>query len=249
MSEPGNNSAQGIIFVVGIFGADGTAKDMENVKSTFEKLEFAVYALKDPTSNQIVELVEAAAQCNLSRYKFVAFYFAGHGGRDESGHAFVKGFEGANSQADTKNVLIEESIVVPFKSSLSRNVIRLFFFDCCQTQTSSGNFRSGSDTTPNITPQSSPNQVIAYATSVDQKSFGDRKKGGIWTYHLCQNLMTKQSLVNILAKTNDDVKKVRDTFQLPMTVSSVGEVSLNRGESYNHGSQLFSHNQVFSKKY
>ena len=232
MHEVENGSCQGIIFVIGVLGADGTVRDVENVTTTFKKLEFAVYSVTDPTSSEIIELIEAAAGCKYRLgYKFVAFYFAGHGGRDQSGNAFIKGMKVDNSDAEI--VLIEKYIVDPLKhiqSFSGYEIIRLFFFDCCQVaqSTATQNYRGDPDP-PSITPQSSPNQLIAYATSVGQRSFGDNKNGGVWTYHLCKNLMTKSSLVDVLAQTNDNVKKERSTFQSPMTVSSIGKISLNKG--------------------
>ena len=229
MNEVENSLATGIIYVFGIFGADGTAKDVDNVKATFKSLNFAVYRVRDPTSDQIVEFVEAAAKYNYRMaYKFVAFYFAGHGGRDEFGNAYIKGLEMPDFRAE--KVLIEEAIVDPMKQIRS-NITRIFFFDCCQTQSTSTRSSFHVDSYADFTaktPQPSPNQVIAYATSIGQKSFGDLKNGGIWTYHLCNNLMTELSLVNVLAKTYDDVKKERSNFQLPMTVASIGKVSLQK---------------------
>ena len=81
--EPAFQRAQGIIFIVGVYGADGTAKDIENVEATFKELNFAVYTERDPPSFQIACLTRAAATCQYPyRYKYIAFYFAGHGGRD-----------------------------------------------------------------------------------------------------------------------------------------------------------------------
>ena len=118
--EPKYNGAEGIIFIVGIFGADGTANDVENVSSTFKELNFAIYIEQNPTSGLIAGLMKAAAVCDYpARYKYIAFYFAGHGGRDKSGKLFVKGL-------NPEILYIEEYITEPLKG-LER-FTRLFFF-------------------------------------------------------------------------------------------------------------------------
>ena len=86
--------AKGIIFVVGIFGADGTAEDVENITSTFKELKFAVFSERDLTAEKIACLVAAAAECEFPyKYRYIAFYFAGHGGTDESGEPFIRGLQ------------------------------------------------------------------------------------------------------------------------------------------------------------
>ena len=212
--EPDYSRAIGIIFIVGIFGADGTAKDVENVTSTFKELNFTVYIERDPTSAQIAGLIKAAAECGYpSRYKYIAFYFAGHGGRDESGKLFVEGL-----QLDEKNpeiLHIEEYIIDPLKNL--NWFTRLFFFDCCQTIGNGASFRDGGGKQVQ-NPKPHPGMMVAYSTSEGQKSFGNRTDGGIWTYYLCKNIRESKKIEEVLSQTFSDVVKIRKQFQEPMTV-------------------------------
>ena len=220
MSEPEFNRAHGIIFIVGIFGADGTAKDVENVESTFRELQFAVYIERDPTSEEIAHLMAAAAKCTYPyRYRYVAFYFAGHGGRDESGKPYIKGLQAQESM--DKILHIEEYIINPLKEL---SLTRMFFFDCCQSQGTGNAYRDSNTIVKN--PKPHPGELIAYATSEGKKSFGDQNHGGIWTYHFCKNLMKSDSIVSVLAQTYDDVVKERNDFQEPMTICKVGTIVL-----------------------
>ena len=222
MSEPHFRGSQGIIFIVGIYGADGTAKDVENLESTFRELNFTTYTERDPTSAEIAVLIQAIAQCEYPyRYKYVAFYYAGHGGMDASGKLFIKPLQLDEARPEILN--IEEYVIEPMKSL---DLTRLFFFDCYQNQAKGTAYsaRSGGPITKKPKPHSST--LIAYATSEGQKSFGDRKNGGIWTYHLCRNLKKDLPLVTILAKTYEDVIKTREKFQEPLTISKIGALKL-----------------------
>ena len=208
--EPDYSQAVGIIFIVGIFGADGTAKDVENVTSTFKNLNFAVYTERDPTSAQTAALMKAAAECEYpSRYKYIAFYFAGHGGRDESGKLFI---EGLQLNPNNPEILhIEEFIIEPLKNL--NKFSRLFFFDCCQTTGNGAPFRNGGKQAQNPKPHSGI--LIAYSSSQGEKSFGDKRNGGIWTYYLCKNILKNEKIGEVLKKTFNDVRKKKH-FQKPM---------------------------------
>lgn len=178
---------------------------------------------QDPSSSDIIKLVSAATWCRYpANYKYFGFYFAGHGGRDTSGHAFIRGLEVESE--DDKIVYVEEDIFNPLKI-LNQEITRLFFFDCCQTINQYRDHDS-SQHRPHFTMlKQHPNQVVAYAASESQQASGD-ERGGIWTYHLCQNLKKNITIQNVLAKTYDDVKKERSNFQIPMTSYTIGEVTL-----------------------
>ena len=223
MSEPHFKRSQGIIFIVGIYGADGTAKDVENVENTFRELNFTTYTERDPTTAEIALLVKATAQCDYPyRYRYVAFYYAGHGGMDESGKLFVKPLQLHESKPEMLH--IEEYIIEPLNSL---QLTRLFFFDCCQTESKATTYYSARDSGLIMKkPKPHPGTLIAYATSEGQKSFGDRTDGGIWTYNLCKNLKKDLPLVTILAETYEDVVKTREEFQEPMTITKIGALKL-----------------------
>ena len=229
--EPAFQRAQGIIFIVGVYGADGTAKDVENVEATFKELNFAVFIERDPPSFQIACLLKAAAACQYPyRYKYIAFYFAGHGGRDEStGKLFIKGLQLDESNHEILH--ISEFIVQPLKEI--KRLKKLCLFDCCQTASSGKAYRNASMTAQDL--KTFPEMLIAYSASEGQKSFGDNTKGGIWTYHLCKNLKKKEPITKVLSMTSDDVTMLRKDFQEPVTVclDEFNDIILNSGTSCN----------------
>ena len=229
MREPDFKRAQGIIFVIGIFGADGTAKDVENIERTFKELNFCTYMERDPTAAEIIVLIKAAAKCQYrDGYQFVAFYFAGHGGSDEFGELFIIPQQAVDSKPGGDLLHIEKCIVEPLKCLNDQGITRLFLFDCCQVQgkathTMYSSRNIGQDVKR---PKLHPGELIAYATSHGQKSFGDQTNGGIWTYHLCKNLQKDLPLVTILAETYDEIVQKMKDFQEPMTVSKIGALKL-----------------------
>ena len=67
LQKPKFNTAKGlgIIFIVGIFGADDTAKDVKNVESTFQEFNFVVYVERNPLADEIYNYhTSAAVECN-----------------------------------------------------------------------------------------------------------------------------------------------------------------------------------------
>ena len=231
--EPKYNGAEGIIFIVGIFGADGTANDVENVSSTFKELNFAIYIEWDPTSGLIAGLMKAAAVCDYpARYKYIAFYFAGHGGRDKSDKLFVKGLQLDKSNPEILH--IEEYITEPLK--VLERFTRLFFFDCCQTTGNGTPFCDDGDAMKIQNPKPLPGMLLVYSTSEGQKSFGDKTNGRIWTYYLCKNLRQNLTIGEVLQKTFiTSVVRRRKHFQEPMTVGTdeVLNLILKRGITAN----------------
>ena len=212
--------AKGIAFIVGIYGADGTDEDVRNMSSTFEELNFAVFTERDPTRTQLACLVKAAAAVRYPiNYKFITFYFAGHGGINDSGSPYVIPMQLKGE--DGKVVRVEEDIVSAFDGT---KCTCLFFFDCCL---SSGTSLRGPG--PHNLPKkvkAPPGCLIAYATNIGYKSLGDKIRGGVWTHYLCKHLREPLSITTILSKTHDDVRKERKDFQPPMCSFSIGEVYL-----------------------
>ena len=212
---------RGIMFIVGMYGAPGTDVDVKIVQTTFEhtNINFAILPIQSPTSARLSALIAAASNYGYPfRYKFVAFYFCGHGGIDNNGNPFVQ-------TLSEGRVFIEPSIIEPLKSIKK---IRLFFFDCCLSQPSpTAGTRSvdtaRSDDTSNAPPIIKRNctqgEVIAYAVSKGQKAYGERDEGGEWTRRLCVNILKPDPIVTVLAKTNGEVNKANG--QTPLTVSNV----------------------------
>ena len=210
--------------MVGIFGADGTAEDVENITSTFKELKFAVFSERDLTAEKIACLVVAAAECKFPyKYRCIAFYFAGHGGTDESGEPFIRGLQ---TDASKKEILrIHDFIVTPWKGL---QLTRLFFFDCCQSAGSGTPFCRDSDVVKKK-PKPYPGEVVAFASNTGKKAFGSITSGGVWTHHLCKNLRKPQPITTVLAWTFEDVRKVQKDFQEPVSHAAIGDLVLCEG--------------------
>ena len=268
--------AKGIIFVVGIFGASGTAEDVENITSTFKELKFAVFSERDLTAEKIACLVAAAAECNFPyKYRYIAFYFAGHGGTDESGEPFIVGLQADFSKKEILH--INDFIVTPWKDL---RTVRLFFFDCCQFPGSGTAFHGDSDVIkrkpklfldndagdsgfikkkPKLfldidgdndvikekpkffldndgasgiikkKPRRYPGEVVAFASNKGKMAFGNVIRGGVWTYYLCKNLRKPEPITTVLSMTFDDVRKVQEDFQEPVSHATIGTLVLCEG--------------------
>ena len=81
--------------------------------------------------------MKAAAVCDYpAGYKYIAFYFAGHGGRDKSGKLFVKGLQLDKSNPEILH--IEEYITEPLKGL--RRFTRLFILTAVKPLVMAHNF-------------------------------------------------------------------------------------------------------------
>ena len=167
--------SRGIIFIIGVHGADGTAHDVENVESTFRHLNFAVFVVRNPTADEIACLMKAAGDLDYPfRYEYVAFYFAGHGGTDKYGKRFIIGLQKEDSSTKSEIIHIDDYIIEPLKPlHADRKLSRLFFFDCCQSESSDIVSFCGSRGKKS---KGHPGQLEAYATNIGQKSWGDKNK-------------------------------------------------------------------------
>ena len=216
---------QGIAFVIGIHGPAGTDVDIDNVCSTFNDLNFAVWRERDITCADLACLVKAAASHMYPSYKYVAFYFAGHGG-SVNGHPFIvpMKLKGDGSQ---QILFIEQNILSCFKKSRKRC---LFFFDCCLVAKST----EDSDESPQASKMfklTAPVKcLVAYATATGYKSQGDKVQGGLWTRTLCAKLKEPLSLSVILDETHDIITSTTDE-QPPHYESCLGSVNL-KGNIY-----------------
>ena len=214
-----NKKPQGIMFIVGMFGAPGTDVDVKKVQTTFEHpdINFAILPIQSPTSAQLSAMIAAASKYGypFCYKRYVAFYFSGHGGTDKDGkNPFVQ-------TLSEGRVFIEPSIVEPLKSI---EKIRLFFFDCCLSQPGACSVDTArSDDTSSAPPiikrSCTQGEVVAYAVSKGQKAYGEQDKGGEWTRRLCVNILIQDPIVTVLAKTNGEVNKANG--QTPLTVFNV----------------------------
>ena len=189
----------------GLDGPLGTEKDTTNMSTAFDDLGFAILKETDISQDQLLGLVHAAANFPYDtvqrrcEFEAIAFYFAGHGGSDA---ATNKPF----LQCGDQSIYIED-IVSPFypekTRSVPKNAKRLFFFDVCLS-------RVVPDTPPAAEKSTIPqldvvpprgNCLIAFATSLNSESAGDRRDGGYWARHLCKNIIKDMDIYRMLAET------------------------------------------------
>ena len=229
---------------MGNTSAAGVNLDVDRMKDTFEKLNFVVMVRYDPSFVDLVALLEVAATYAYPTgfFRFIAFYFAGHGGSDD-GHAFIY-----PSRSESSPLYVEEGIVEKFypeeKSSSLGNRARLFFFDSCLKDDTvkghgqgSAQFEEGDAMLP-----ARGNILVAYATSLTFSSRGGPKNGGYWTRHLYRNLVdldlslsavldiTWEQTVIATAKKN---KRNMYKTQGPHYISCIGLAYLKRKDCLN----------------
>ena len=165
--------SKGIAFVLGMTASvTGVNADVENVRKVFQdELRFAVFALPNPTSSEIVPLMEVAASYDYPvRSKHKYFYFAGHGGIDEHQRPFFKPLINSNNEV----FLIHENILARFKKIGPQHQF-VFFFDCCLSPKPSDN--SSSSLPKLLCP---PRCLVSYATHAGYKAYGDRARRNIY---------------------------------------------------------------------
>ena len=198
--------AQGIAFVIGMTVA-GTNKDVDNMYLTFQNdLKFAVLRENNLSRESLKCLIQAGAEYRYPlNYDYIAFYFAGHGGIDDSG-AFVV-------TSDNDHVNVQSEIIRPFEAANKGHKF-FFFFDCCL----SGNVRS---TNVEVT-----DGLAAFATSVGQEAVGDTIQGGLWTRYLSEKLKLDLPLTNVLSQTYEAIKgKDQSSYY---STNNIGEINLKR---------------------
>ena len=206
-------NAQGIVIIIGMFGAAGTTVDIDRVQTTFTDLNFAILPIHDPSSASVHHLLNAAGSFQYPQsYKFIAIYYAGHGGRDDSG-AFIVPFQ---SDETVNEILhIDKYVVEPLQHL---NLTRLFLFDCCQKTGTGMPYKSRRATERKEFPGE---EAIAFAASKGQSAVGDTKDGGLWTSILCDHLLEGKPLVSVLTETADKVALSRGEQQRPMIILSL----------------------------
>ena len=225
----GKSTANGIAIIIGISGPEGIELDIKNMSSTFEELNFAVFSRSDLTSFELVSLLNVASNFVYPlSYKFIVFYFAGHGGVD-NGQAYVLPLQ-LQETKDSEKVYIQQSIVSQFSSEQSPSLqyrFRILLFDCCLTSPSMRH--DPSIKSEKFSIEAHGGCLVAYATSRSYKSEGNMKRGGLWTHHLHQNLKLPLPISVILDRTHDAVKNesiASGRLQEPNYHSCIGEVYL-----------------------
>lgn len=240
-----NPYAQGIIFDIAILMTDlshhpgGGQTDEFNIMNTFhQKLNFTVCPLENPTPSRLACLLKAAAEFKKYPpcYKFIAFYYSGHGGIDDFGRKFIlpKEEKDDNSHAHHHVLYIEEDILYHFQfRSNNKDRKCLFFFDCCLDYQKGFPVCGTAPFSSGLNIPCPPKSLVAYATSFNHLSQGNDYDGGLWTKFLCQYLCNKSPLSKILEDTHHAVEKQSNkhdgsTYQSPIHICDpdVGEVCL-----------------------
>ena len=208
------SNATGIVFIIGMGDSAGTTKDGENIATTFELLKFAVFRMENSSREELSCLVKTAVSPNCFGVpcKNIAFYYAGHGGIDPYGNSFLLMNDG-----NAGKFFIDKNMIAHFdKNKLKKKKRCLFFFDCCL----SGKLEhQGNKKLPNVPIRC----LIAFATSMGLKSYGNCYTGGVWTGHLCSKLKEQLSVSDILDKTREDVGDEQPSVYL----TCAGAVFLN----------------------
>ena len=224
-------NAQGIIFVIGIFGLVGTDDIVERMSAIFhDDLNFAVYREKRVTSTVLACLVKAASEYieYPESYRFVAFYYAGYGGVDGSGYEYLLPMQSTGGN-DVDLLYIENNILSPFRSSIPHNCKVLFFFDCCLNSDSNEDDQL-TRMTKEFDLKAPSAGLVAYATSIGHKFSNDKIYVGLWTQYLSVRLTRASSLSSILGDAREDfVKCIRENeymFPKPRYGTDIGEVYL-----------------------
>ena len=224
--------AKGLAIVIGVSGPPGIHDDVQNISLTFKRdLGFAVWQHNDPLLEELACLLQVAAEFNYPiSYKFIVFYYAGHGGSDD-GHGYVIPAEDDQCDETNNKLFIDEGIVSPFRPKNAPNLAnryRLFFFDCCLSESR--------ERGPNIPKKKQQmklpahgNCLVAYSTFMTNEAAGDTDVGGIWTRYLYENLKLDLPITSILDITYNEVVEGTQkelSLQGPHYVSCIGTVYL-----------------------
>ena len=213
----------GFAIVVGMTAAGGAELDTTNMARAFSKHEnglgFAVLNITDLSRAKLRALIKSAANFPYKRkvpsLKVICFYFAGHGGGDtNTNQPFIEASDGTT--------LHVQEIVKQFypinTPNMPVDIKRLFFFDMCLgTNDDSGvTMRASGISTRNLPAidavPAQGNCLVAFATSFNYTSGGDKREGGFWTRFLHQNITKDQDIFEMLADTWEET--VRFTNKL-----------------------------------
>ena len=238
----------GFAIVVGMTAAGGAELDTTNMERAFSKHEnglgFAVLKEIDPSQAKLRALLKSAAKFpykeKVPSLKVICFYFAGHGGGDsETNQPFIVASDGI-----TLHVQEMVKKFYPIHTpNMPADIKRLFFFDMCLgTNDDSGvTMRASGISTRNLPAidavPAQGNCLVAFATSFNYTSGGDKKEGGFWTRFLHQNITRDQDIFEMLADTWEGTvgftnKLARDLgtpeIQGPSLTACMGHLNLSR---------------------
>ena len=202
----------GFAIVVGMTAAGGAELDTTNMERAFSKHEnglgFAVLKEIDLSREKLCALLKSAAKFlykeKVPSLKVICFYYAGHGGGDtKTNQPFIEAGDGTTLHVQD----IVEQFYPINTPNMPEDIKRLFFFDMCLgtigdpgATTRASGISTRNSPKANAVPAQG-NCLIAYATSFNYTSGGDKKEGGFWTRFLHQNITKDQDIFTMLADT------------------------------------------------
>ena len=239
---------KGLALIMGITTPDapaGVKNDIDNMAKTLESLDILIWRAENACLYGITAMLKVMSEYNFpSAYKFIIFYFSGHGGSVD-GHPFI--FTQDNEDDDNK-LFVKEGIIdhlLPRNTpKIDKSVHRIFLFDCClvdNTIKKHGQVTRQEDFS--IPPQG--NVLVAFATSLTAVARADPNKGGVWTRFLTKNIEEVDLPLTVVLDLTweDTVLHFNDVFkqqirqgkmdpQGPHYTSSSGLIWLKRAHSY-----------------
>ncbi len=201
-----NSLANGLAIIVSndyqnteqLLTLEGTIRDNENMKRTFESLMLAVISRHNVSHNDMLALLSVIVNFKKfpPTYKRLVFVFSGHGNSD---HLLYTNDE-VLSTISIKDVLEH------FYAALHlAKIPKMFFIDACRGDQRNPGLtvpRGGKSVTDIIPAEG--NWLLAYSTLPKHKSYEEQGKGGVWMSKLADKLRTADtSLADILTSVNE----------------------------------------------
>ena len=228
--EMGDKKRVGVAIIfadVSSTGPSGTEIDIETVRNTFKRLNYATFTVPEPSSEAIIRILETMS----SKYPYrenihsIVIYFSCHGGCVD-GKGYIQ-------SADNKKVFINDDITswfTPKKTASIGDRKCLFFFDCCLTEGNEEQQPAKPATKHLPVPAFLPpegKRLIAYATSKRTVATCNAERGSIWTSTLFDHIVKYDlPITAILDKTCEEVAEksmeVGPLVQSPYYASSLG---------------------------
>ena len=235
----------GFAIVIGMTSAKGGQLDADNMERAFQSLNFAVLKEKDISRENLLGLIEAAAEYtyldDCPSCKAIAFYFAGHGGcNTENKKPYLKATDG---QFDVEAVT---SPFYPANAEQLGDIKRLFFFDMCLGKRDDLGTRDDDepleDAQPSIVEYALPAQgniLMAFSGTLGYRVRGDTIEGGHWTRFLHENIQKDLDIFLVLADTWNETVQYTSTLteqrgkpmlQGPSVNACMGRLNLTAGK-------------------
>ena len=211
---------------------NGTHKDGQLMKETFEQLNFIIDWKRNVNKGELGKMIYEASHCKpsqevLASYKCIAFVFSGHGGENGKVH-----------MQDGQQVDIGQEIIGPFLPQNCKHLAKipkLFFIDACRGRNKmeavlvprgSESTKGAVDTLATYIPANG-NILVGYSTLDSHESFEESKTGGKWMSLLAKHISTNERdsiesvLVDVRAELSRTYKTQKDvaSMQQPETIN------------------------------